>query len=113
MLAASGASATISWDSLPLFDRVYGYSHDGCRPGRTFEIVEWAGDFVSCHGLDPLTRDDRMGILCDPQTSGGLLVAVAPENVSVFMETFESIARRKPTRIGEITDGPAGIISVE
>ena len=54
--------------------------------------------------------DNRMGVLCDPQTSGGLLVAIPPENADVFAEAFERRAGRPPARIGEVVDAPAGLI---
>ena len=60
--------------------------------------------------LNDAEYDNRMGVLCDPQTSGGLLVAIPPEYAETFVEAFEQRAGRKPTRIGEVVDAPAGLI---
>jgi selenide,water dikinase len=53
--------------------------------------VEWIG----------LAEIDQM-LLCDAQTSGGLLVAVPPDNAAGFEDALRS-ARYRPARIGTIT----------
>ena len=54
-----------------------------------------------------------MGVLCDPQTSGGLLVAVAPDEADEFARAFEAAAGRAPALIGHVRDGAAGEISMK
>ncbi|MGB1311005.1 MAG: selenide, water dikinase SelD, partial [Leucothrix sp.] len=52
----------------------------GCSPGgasRNFESYGYA--------LSPLD-DEKRSIVCDPQTSGGLLVAVDPNSRSEFLQ---------------------------
>ena len=63
-------------------------------------------------GIDDFEFDDRMGVLCDPQTSGGLLVAIPPENASHFEGGVRAASRRKPSRIRAFEAGPAGKIFV-
>ena len=110
MLAASGVGARIEWNALPLFDRVWDYSCAYCRPGRSFQIIEWAHPFVKKGLLSDAEYDNRMGVLCDPQTSGGLLVAIPPEQADAFAAAFARRAHREPARIGEVVDAPAGLI---
>ncbi len=112
MLEASGCAARLDWNALPLFDSVYELSCDYCRPGKTFGIIDWASAFVEQGGIDDFEFDDRMGVLCDPQTSGGLLVAIPPENASRFEAECEQRQGRKPSRIGVFEAGPAGKIFV-
>ena len=112
MLEASGCAARLDWEALPLFDGVYELSCDYCRPGKTFGIIDWANAFVEQGGIDDFEFDDRMGVLCDPQTSGGLLVAIPPENASHFEVECEQRQGRKPSRIGAFEAGPAGKIFV-
>lgn len=112
MLDASGLAARLSWDALPLFDGVYGYSCDFVRPARSFSIIDWASAFVRKGTMDDMLYNNRMGVLCDPQTSGGLLVAVAPDEADAFAEAFRAAAGRDVARIGEAMDGPAGVIFV-
>lgn len=113
MLDASGVAAILHWDSLPLFDGIMQYSHDSCRPAKSFSVQEWAEPFVRKGIMDDETYNDRMGVLCDPQTSGGLLVAVAPEQATTFIDAFKTEAGRAPARIGQVVDGPSGVIFVK
>ena len=110
MLEASGESAVIDWNALPLYDRVYDYSCDCCRPGRSFDIIEWARSFVRKGVLSDAEYDNRMGVLCDPQTSGGLLVALPPDQAQLYEERFEKLQGRAPYRIGVVADGPRGTV---
>lgn len=112
VLEACGAAATIDWDSLPLLDRAWQHCRDGCRPQRTEGVVEWATQFVDVRDRDDKTRGDRMAVLCDPQTSGGLIVAVAPEDADAYAEAFRVAAGRTPARIGTIVEGEAGLVTV-
>lgn len=112
MLEASGVGARLHWDALPLFDRVWEYSCAYCRPGRSFQLVSWGRSFVKQGTMDDATYDNRMGVLCDPQTSGGLLVAIPPERADAFAVSFERRSGRPPALIGEVVDAPAGLIFV-
>ena len=110
MLVPSGCAAVLDWDALPLFEGAFGYSCDYCRPGKSFGIIEWAHDFVEQGDLDDFAFDNRMGVLCDPQTSGGLLVAIPPEREDDFAREFEARTGRPPALIGRFEEGPAGRI---
>ena len=110
MLGPSGVSAILNWDDLPLFDGVYHYAEIGCRPGRGYDVQRWAEAFVRRGTLGKQEYADRMGVLCDPQTSGGLLVALPPEQGSAYEARFRELLGRAPYRIGEVVDGPGGTI---
>ena len=110
MLEPSGVSAILNWDDLPLFDNVYHYSETGCRPGRGYDVQKWAEGFVRRGTLGKDEYVDRMGVLCDPQTSGGLLVALPPEQGAAYEARFRELLGRDPYCIGEVVDGPNGTI---
>jgi len=110
MLEASGVGARLNWDALPLFDGVWDYSCAYCRPGKSFQIVDWARDFVKRGTMDAETYGNRMGVICDPQTSGGLLVAIPANRADDFATAFERRAGRQAALIGEVIDAPAGLI---
>lgn len=112
MLDSSGNSAILHWDSLPLFDRAYQYSAEGCRPGAVFDTMEWASKFVKKGRMNDVTYDDRMGVLCDPQTSGGLLIALTPQEADIYLKRFKELTGREAAIIAEIIDGPGGVIFV-
>ena len=106
MLEASGCSAEIDFAALPLFDRATELCEAYCRPNRTFSIMDFAEPFVEQGDLGDEEFDNRMGIVCDPQTSGGLLVAVAPEDAAAFEAAFERESGRTPWLIGRFVEGP-------
>jgi len=75
----SGVKAQIHADRIPRIASVDYYLAQGCIPGGTLRNFDSYG-----HKLGPLS-DAQQQLLCDPQTSGGLLVAVAPDAVSKFL----------------------------
>ena len=77
---ASGLSAVVDTDRVPLLDGVDSYLQQGCAPGGSQRNYDSYG-----HRLGTLTEQQKK-ILLDPQTSGGLLVAVRPEAQTEFRE---------------------------
>ena len=110
MLKASECSASLNWETIPLFDNVWEYSKRYCRPGRSFAIMDYVESFVEKGTLDDAEYDNRMGILCDPQTSGGLLIAIPAEKQDAFESCFARICNRLIAPIGVITPGSPGMI---
>ncbi len=110
ILEASGVGAIVKWDDLPLYEGVYQYSCNYCRPGRSFAVVEWAQSFVRRGTLSVEEYGNRMGVLCDPQTSGGLLIALPQHEVEAYCAAFERLRNRRPAVIGRVVDAPAGLI---
>jgi selenide,water dikinase len=47
--------------------------------------------------------------MCDPQTSGGLLVAVAPQGVANVLELLHGAGFDRAAVIGEMAGGPPRI----
>ncbi len=76
----SNLSAEIELDKIPLFDEVSTYIAQDCIPGGTHRNWESYGHQVKLKNVD-----DKL-ILCDPQTSGGLLLAVEPNVLSQVIE---------------------------
>ena len=74
MCEGSGVRARLDFKALPLLDEVDYYLSEGCVPGGTLRNFDSYGDKLDA--MDDRTRN----ILCDPQTSGGLLVAVGKES---------------------------------
>lgn len=112
MLESSGNSAIVRWNDIPLYENAYQYSSDGCRPGAVFDVMEWASEFVKKGTMDDITYDDRMGVLCDPQTSGGLLISLPKKEADAYLQAFKKLSGRDAAVIGEIIDGPGGVIFI-
>ena len=111
MLEASSVAAELDFGAIPTFERVWELSCAYCRPNRAFSIMDLAEEYVRQGTLDDDEFDNRMGVICDPQTSGGILAAIPPDQAEVFEREFERRAKRAPWRIGRIVDGEAGTIS--
>ena len=111
MLEASGVGAELDWNALPLFKGAWDLSCAYCRPNRTFSIMDYAGPFVRQDDLDDEEFDNRMAVLCDPQTSGGILCSIPPERAADFEAAFLREAGRAPARIGRIVEDPERMIS--
>lgn len=84
MCRSSQCSAEIQFDSLPLIDdAIFDYIVQGCIPGGTTRNFDSYG--TDLHPMPAVQKN----IVCDPQTSGGLLIAVDPEalhEVQVILE---------------------------
>ncbi len=113
MLAPSGVGAVLDWDAMPLFEGAWDLSCAYCRPNRTFSIMDYAAPFVAQGSLDDEEFDNRMAVLCDPQTSGGLICAIPPERAEDFERAFKRETGRDAARIGRIVDDATCMISFE
>ena len=70
----SNLNAEVDFANIKTLDGVDGYIAQGCIPGGTNRNFDSYG-----HKIAPIT-DLQKAVLCDPQTSGGLLIAVKPDS---------------------------------
>lgn len=79
---AEGADlyAKIQFDKIPTLPHVHDYLNQGCVPGGSLRNFESYGQHIS-----PVPEQQR-NLLCDPQTSGGLLISVAKEDVEAVYQ---------------------------
>jgi len=78
MCQGSELAARLQFDAIPKFEAVNYYIEQGCIPGGCQRNFDSYGQHISA-----LTNFQK-AILCDPQTSGGLLLAVAPSAQTQF-----------------------------
>ncbi len=86
MTEGSHLSAYIHFSEVPRLSSVNNYLARFIYPDMTMKTFSWLKDFVS-----ELTGDQLL-LLCDPQTSGGLLIAVDPsekEKVEEILNRFQ------------------------
>ena len=107
MMEASGTSAQVHFDQVPLLDSeaIHHYLSVGAIPGGTKRNFASYGDKIS-----PLT-DTQQHILCDPQTSGGLLVSVAASEVDTFLAFCDRFGER-PSRVGTVLEEREKLVMV-
>lgn len=110
LLAASGAAARVRARAVPVFDGVRELIERRAVPGGTERNVEAARSFARfADDVDATTGI----VLCDAQTSGGLLIAVAADAVASLCAGLEREGAPAAAVIGTVVEGPAGVVSVE
>jgi selenide,water dikinase len=116
MLEGSGCAGEVV--SLPLLDGVLGYATQGVVPGRTADVIAFAAAFAEWRDhpapLGPHAPVEDLApwrVLCDPQTSGGLLMAVAPDKVEALVGALEARGVMHAV-IGHARPGAAGRVRV-
>ena len=104
---AEGAelTATIQGNSLPLIDGVPDYISQFIFPDNTYR--NWNAYSGKSEGIIGM----ELVKFCDPQTNGGLLVAVDPKSQKVFESVLEQ-HQQKAWLIGEFNSQSAKVVKV-
>ncbi|TRX66333.1 selenide, water dikinase SelD [Carboxylicivirga sp. M1479] len=106
MCEGSRLSAHINFDKVPKLAMLNEYIAQQCLPGGTTRNWLSYGNEVT------LSHDYYKDILCDPQTSGGLLIAVENESINE-VETLLKEHDIEPICFGELTCAKEKLIYVE
>ncbi len=101
----SGVSAQVDFGALPLLPNVRDYAAQGCVTGASGR--NWSAHGPQAH-LDRQLGDFERDLLCDPQTSGGLLIACAPEVVTEVLSIFLQQGFDHAAVIGEVGEAVPG-----
>ncbi len=97
----SGLGAQVDYAAVPVLEAVRDYLARGAVPGGTGRNFASYG-----HKVGALAPEQQQ-LLCDPQTSGGLLVAVRPE-ACAQVEALLADAGWPVARIGEVVEWSSG-----
>jgi selenide,water dikinase len=109
MATASGVSARVATAAVPLIAGARELGGAGAVAGGTARNLEWLADKVRwAPVIDEVTRI----LLADAQTSGGLLIAVAPERAGALEAALRARGVETIARIGELTAPAAPPIEV-
>lgn len=108
MLSTDEVSARLSMSAIPVLEGTHDLATSGQVPGGTHRnqasvdaVVDYGGGVSAAERL----------ILCDAQTSGGLLFAITPDDAKQLMAAL--VAAEIPAAdVGEIRSGAAGTIDV-
>lgn len=85
MCKASGVSAEVYFDKIPKIAEAAPYIQEFILPDNTFRNWNSYAHHIEC----PLP--EAFAWLNDPQTNGGLLIAMAESAVSTFLELFQQL----------------------
>ena len=110
MTAASRVAARVQANAVPLLPRVLDLINEGVVPGGSWTNLESVTPYVTF--ADDVDRALRVA-LADAQTSGGLLIAVAPERTDLLVQSLSARGTLAAAVIGELVEGEPGTIRVE
>jgi selenide,water dikinase len=100
MLEASGVGAVLRLRDIPVWERSVPLAAEGCYPGG----LESNRDYLEGRVLADGVRPEDLLPLYDPQTSGGLLVAVPEDLVSAFVGSLQRYGASGAV-VGEVVEG--------
>ena len=101
MVSASGVGARVACGAVPVLDGVLELLEDGIAPGGTHRNLDSVDSVVKWHRN---TDDAAKLLLCDAQTSGGLLISVAADKKKMLLDELEAAGVATRAVIGEIVD---------
>ncbi len=107
MIEDSEIGLTIDYGSIPLLPSVKDYAGQGLVPGGTFKNRDFRLSIVEGE-MD----EEMLLILFDPQTSGGLLIALPQDEAGTLVEKMHKEGIKDAAVIGIFTAGLAGRIKV-
>ena len=108
LLRASGVSAKVRWAGIPLLEGASELAASGHVPGGSKRnLADTADDVTWAPGVPDAVRL----LMADAQTSGGLLLCVAPDGAADLVARLEGRAPAAAV-IGEVVEGRPGAITV-
>jgi selenide,water dikinase len=100
MLEASGVGAVVQRNQVPVWERVDSLAAEGCYPGGLNGNREYLNDTVWSEGV---ATEDLLPLF-DPQTSGGLLIAVPRTRSEELVLALEKHTTPAAV-VGEVVEG--------
>ena len=107
MCRGSGMSAEVSFSQLPLLEDALSFAKQDVVTGASKRNWDSYGKDVHLPGG---FADWQRNLLTDPQTSGGLLVACAPESEVEVLGIFRKESFLQAKTIGRFAPGPARVV---
>jgi selenide,water dikinase len=107
--AASGVTARVRVNDVPVLAAARTYVEEGIAPGGTHANWRFLADWVTY--APNVTKDEQL-LLADAQTSGGLLIAVAKDRATALVDALVRHQTPAAAIVGEMVEGAAGRIEV-
>lgn len=108
MTLQSAVAARITLGRVPVLPQTWSLLREGALSQGTQNNYRLLRDEVHWHAA---VSPEARSLLCDAQTSGGLLIAVPAERVATLLAALAA-GRVAAAEIGEILPGPAGGLEV-
>ena len=107
MVQGSKVKAILHAAAVPLIEGVMQMAQEGAIPGGTKNNLEYVAALTKWN--DTISEITKL-ILCDAQTSGGLLIAVAAKDADALVATLREAGIAEAAAIGTIEAGAAEIV---
>ena len=108
MVKSSGVAAEVNLGQVPILPGVGELLAQGIAPGGTGRNRDSVADAVHWH---PDLSDNDQLLLCDAQTSGGLLIAIPAARLDALLAALTAAKTPAAAVVGRITNGPPGTIA--
>lgn len=109
MIEGTPTGIVLYADSIPVLPGTRELAETGMIPGGLYRNRDYRQPIVQINtGVSEFLAD----IIFDPQTSGGLLISIAPEKTEILLERLHQAGVQEASLIGEVTASNAGRIVV-
>ena len=109
LVRGSKVAAQVHFGQVPVLPGTWELLEQGVVPGGTYRNLQSVADSVQWH--HDLTEQQRL-LLCDAQTSGGLLISVPEGKLEYLLSELAAASVPVRSVVGEISEGPSGQIQV-
>lgn len=109
MVLASGVGMVIQSKEIPIFSEAMEYAKRGLVPGGAHSNRQ----FFSCRvQVRPEVSPFLIDLLYDPQTSGGLLISLPPDDAHELVRALNQEGGIHSSVVGEVVEEPRGKIEI-
>ena len=108
MAKASSVTARVFFSRVPLIEGTWDLAKNGIAPGGTHRNVD---STMKVSKVDQTINEHAVIVLCDAQTSGGLLISVSADKVDTLLNGLHGIGLADSAIVGEIVE--SGEFSLE
>jgi selenide,water dikinase len=109
MVKGANVGITLYVDRVPHFPESIEMIKQGVRTGVTLENKALVADFIR---LDASVTPEEEMLMYDPQTSGGLFIAVAAERADTLVQKLHERGVTDAAVVGEVFQGPEPLIRI-
>ena len=110
MVRGSKVSAKIRFGDVPVLPGTWDLLRKGIVPGGTYRNLHSVADAVNWH--QDMTEEQQL-LLCDAQTSGGLLISVPHNRLEPLLAELDAAGVATKAVVGEINEDNPGQIYAE
>ncbi|HWS76773.1 MAG TPA: selenide, water dikinase SelD [Thermomonas sp.] len=107
MCRGAGLTGVVRFDALPVIEEARALVRDGVATGASTRNWAGYGDSVA---LPADAAQWQRNLLTDPQTSGGLLIACAPDALGAVQAAIRALQGEAGAIVGEMRAGAAHVV---